>query len=258
MKIKRCIKNESILIVVLGLLTFLLLLNIFSINASVYPQGPDNLVNSENRTKANVSAKFINNSGGEISFLELNATVQNTRWKAFVGNVSGMLTLDDASGSTIFDWTLTTITGRIYATRNSSYIDWTSINCSNITHLIAEDSALVLTSADDNITKTFNASYNNTQNFTASGNHSEFYAGTKLIYESTCPVLKTYVNNASQEGSFEEIALYDGVSMVYATILENDTIGYNTERYDFQMIVPENGSSSFTSSTAYYIYAEID
>jgi hypothetical protein len=62
---------------------------------------------------------------------------------------------------------------------------------------------------------------------------------------------------------FEEIALYDGATeagggnIIYASILEEDVAGYDGATYDFQMIVPENGLSTFSSRTAYYLYVEL-
>jgi hypothetical protein len=54
------------------------------------------------------------------------------------------------------------------------------------------------------------------------------------------------------------MALYDSTSIIYATILENDLAGYDGQTYDFQMLVPENGSQGFTGATAYYLYVELD
>jgi len=34
--------------------------------------------------------------------------------------------------------------------------------------------------------------------------------------------------------------------------MEQDLKGYNNETYDFQLIVPEDGSNGFTGSTSYY------
>jgi hypothetical protein len=70
------------------------------------------------------------------------------------------------------------------------------------------------------------------------------------------------VNNESQDSDFEEIILYDGTDhlngdIVYATILEQNLAGYNNNQFDFQMIVPENGAPTWTSSTPYYFYVEL-
>lgn len=214
------------------------------------PVGPDTYESISNSTKATVGNLTWNISGGYISKFNLTATTQDYRWKAFVGNMTGSFTLDDASGSTIFDWTLTSVTGRIYATRNSSEVQWTEISCSNLTLMEQENSWLSHSNVDDNISATFDQS-----------DHDPFnVAGTNIDADS-CPTLSTYVNNASQaQGAdvFEEMVLIDSVNTtVYATILENDVAGYDGQQYDFQMLVPENGSAAWNSQIPYYIYVEL-
>ena len=110
-----------------------------------------------NETKQPGAATIINTTGGSITTIRLNATTQNLRWKAYVGNVTGSLVLDDAGDNTIFDWSLTTFVGEIYATRSSSTINWSGINCTNSTVLGLENVLLNHTNPDDNITKTFNS-----------------------------------------------------------------------------------------------------
>jgi len=244
---------QGILLIAFSIMILFLLNNL----DAVTPQGPDDVNYSSNTTKGNVSAKMINISGGRILSLNMSSTTQNERWKAFVGHIIGKYTLDDSGGSTIFDWTFTTTTGRVYATRNATSVAWGSINCSNITHLINEDTLLQHSNPDDNITRTFNATYNNVTNTTDSGGHNAFYAADTYIPATTCPTLNTFVNNNTQDAEFEEIALYDGVTMVYATIMEDDGTGYNGQSYDFQMIVPENGNTSFQGATAYYVYVQL-
>jgi len=214
------------------------------------PVGPDEFVSVSNSTKAATGSQVWNISGGYISTFNLTATVQNTRWKAFVGNMTGSFTLDDATGSTIFDWTLSTVTGRIYATRNSSTVNWTGVNCSSIYYMEQENTWLSHSNADDNITATFDQT-----------DHDGFSVGAVSISANSCPTLSTYVSNQSQAQEadvFEEIVLRDNLNKtVYATILEEDETGYNGQEFDFQMLVPENGSAAWTSSTAYYIYVEL-
>ena len=45
-----------------------------------------------------------NDSGGTITTMILNTIQQNAKWKAYIGNITGSLTLDDANNKTIFDW----------------------------------------------------------------------------------------------------------------------------------------------------------
>lgn len=246
------IQGIVVILTVLGLILLFLLVDV-----SAAPIGPDDLNVTSNETKNATTSKTVNISGGYIATVNLSSTTQNRKWKGFVGQVSGLFTLDDASGSTLFDWSLSSITGEIYATRNSSTISWGGISCSNITDLEQENIDLNHTSGDDNITFTFNATFNSTDNTTISGTHDAFFVGSQPIAANSCPTLNTYQNNATQDTYFEEISLYDGASIVYATIMEPDIYGFDNLTYDFQMIVPDRGDPGFNSSTAYYVYIEL-
>jgi len=107
------------------------------------------------------------------------------------------------------------------------------------------------TSPADNLTATFN--------ITTGATHREFFVASRNITQNTCPTLNTYVNNATQDNVFEEVALFEylGGNIVYATILENDATGYDGRPYDFQMIVPERGTPGWDGATAYYLYVEL-
>lgn len=238
---------------VLGLLLLLVMPMLFFLSiqeSNAEPFGPT-ITFIANETKPVTEAVEINTSGGTITTVVLNSTSQNKRWKAYVGNVSGTLTLDDGDDNTIFDWSLTDVIGEIYATRSSGSINWTGINCSNATHVSNEEKALNHTNKDDNITKTFDDS-----------THAGFYAGTSLILPNTCFAVHTYVNSTSQDANFEEIILYDGTNetngnIVYATPLEQDAYGFDNNTYDFQMILPEVALPTWTGSTSYYFYVEL-
>ena len=107
-----------------------------------------------------------------------------------------------------------------------------------------------LSNANDNLNITFN--------LTAGATHRQFIVGSKTFPANYCPTLNTYVNNVTQDTHFEEMALYDGTNVVYSTNIDKNTNGFDSNSYDFQMIVPENGAPSWTSSTAYYLYVELD
>ena len=98
--------------------------------------------------------------------MNVTATVQNTRWKAFIGWVNGMFTLDDSGGSSIYDWSISVITGEVYATRASGAVSWGDIGCANSTVIDAEDVALEHT-GEDNISSTFSGV--NTGTYVVSG-----------------------------------------------------------------------------------------
>jgi len=238
-----------------GLLIFLIYVALFALLffnfAGATPVGPDSTVIESNTTKATLNATMINISGGRVLIFNVSSIIQDIRWKAMIGSVSGSFTLDDAGGSTVYDWDLAAIGGEVYATSNSSTITWSNLTCANVANLNSENTKMSLTSSADNLTATFNIS--------SGATHAEFFVATRNITVNTCPTLNTFVNDSRQDVDFEEVALYEylGGNVVYASILEQDVSGYNNVSYDFQMIVPENGASGWTGSTAYYLYVEI-
>jgi len=193
-------------------------------------------------------AAAITTAGGTFTTLRLNTTTQNLRWKAYAGNISGKLTLDDGANYTIYDWSLALIAGEVYASRNSS-INWANINCSNRTSVYAEENAMNISEGNpDTINRTF-----------INKIHKQFVSGSRLIVNSTCPAIATYVNDTAQapaeNATFQEVLLNDGASMVYATLLETGLDGFNKQKYNFQLILPEKGIPS--APTTYYFFAEL-
>ncbi len=238
------------LLVFLSFAAFLLVLLTHMISA--VPQGATQIAIDSTETSGNTTGLIINTSGGTISTINITGVTQNIRWKAFVGQVSGTFSLDDADGSTIFDWTIASVGGEVYATTNDTSLIWTNIQCANTTLLELENTDLSHTSSDDNITATFDDT-----------THSEFFVGNVNITVNTCPTLNTYQNNVTQDTVFEEVVLSDstdfsaGGNLIFATIMESDVTGFDGNSYDFQMIVPENGADGFTGQTAYYLYVEL-
>ena len=228
---------------VAGILLMTIMLT--SLALAINPNGPQDLNNISTSQRQMTNPKPINISGGEIATMNLSGIVQNVRWKAFVGNVSGTFTLDDSTGSSIYVWSITNVTGRVYASRNSSTVDWPNIACATGGELAQENIDMQHSNSNDNISKTFNTK-----------DHPAFYVGPTEITEDDCYSINTYVNNESSS-SFYEMALNDNINIIYATILEQNEAGYNGHLYDFQMMVPENGAEGFTGSTTYYMYVEL-
>ena len=239
---KEYARNIRIAFIVLIIFTSL------SYCAHAVPVGPT-ITEIRNETGSAKESTLINTTGGSITTMELNVTAQNLKWKAFVGNVTGNLVLSDASNYSIYDWTVTTVSGEAYASRFNT-ISWTKIACANATNISAEETALNITaSSDDSISKTF-----------SSKTHRSFYVGNVLIANSTCFSTATFVNNASQAMNesmkFQEVLLTDTSSLVYVSLLENKSSGYNTQKFDFQMIVPDYGIQQ-GSNVPYYLYLEL-
>ncbi|MDD5086777.1 MAG: hypothetical protein PHV16_03400 [Candidatus Nanoarchaeia archaeon] len=246
--------KNNIIAILAALLVFILVFRVYAV-----PVGPT-VTYVSNTTMGNAGGTMVNETnngstsgiaGGYIFTINLDSNQKNEKWKAYVGNVTGKFALSDSSGYAIYDWTLTgSVTGEVYATRASGTISWGSTNCSNLTHIEAENTAMNHGGAQDNITATFDAQDND-----------EFEIAGRTIVASTCYTTNLYVDGAAPgDDSFEEVLLYDGTNFIYAAIIENDHDAYmnSNEPYDFQMIVAEDGRETWSSSTPYYFYVELD
>lgn len=220
---------------------------IFLINTIIsFPTGPDEVIIKKETAKQQDPYK-LNLSGGEIAILNINISAQNNYWKAIVGEVRGIFTLEDSNGSSIYQWEDIYITGFIYATRNQSTINWQEVNCATTQQIEEENIELNHTDPSLNITATFN-----------SQTHNQFITGFTTIPQNSCShSLTLYVNNESQNESYHQIILTDQNSLIYTSTIEKETIGYNSEFYDFQMLLPEKGTQNSNEITPYYIYIEL-
>src|SRR3989338_2768754 len=197
---------------------------------------------------ANVSfGGLANTSGGSITVMNLNVTYQNPRWKAYVGNISGKLALIDAQNKSLYDWTVSTPEGELYATRNDSMISWDAITCANYTNIFDEEAAI---NFSHGWTDSINATFNRTV-------HRQFYAGNVLITGNSCPSTTLNVNDTAQDEYFQELVLNDGSHIVYSTLIEQGVPGFNNLTYDYQMILPDSGLEDTSVTIPYYFYVEL-
>ena len=87
--------------------------------------------------------------------------------------------------------------------------------------------------------------------------HLPFYAGLTEVTANSCNSTNLYVNSA-ESSDFEQVLLYDGSNVIYTSLLEDSVTGFDGTQYDFQMILPEMGSTGWSSATAYYFYIELN
>lgn len=192
------------------------------------------------------STTGITNNRSTISTLILNASQQDQHWKAYIGNVSGSLSLEDSSRSAIYDWSLTTTTGEVFAS-NTSNLQFTTVACADASTISSMETKMNMTASDvDSLSSTFNST-----------DHTPtVVSGTSL---SGCDMTSLYVNSASQgqnnAADFQEFLMKEGTSnLVFVSILNDNTVGYNGAQYDFQMIVPESDTQS---ASTYYFWLEL-
>jgi hypothetical protein len=179
----------------------------------------------------------------------LTSTQQDPFWKAYVGNVSGLLSLDDAASNTIYDWALATLTGEVYATRTAS-ADWSSVQCAQAATITAENTFNNMSQGQvDSINGTFNET-----------GHATFLTGVTTLLNDTCPSQALFVSDtrqvANRTADFQEILIEENAGeLVYVSIINDDTTGFDSDLYDFQMIVAESNVKA--SPTTYYFYLEL-
>lgn len=237
-------KKEEVILACL----FSLFLLILTTSVIAVPTGPTSIVVENDTTKQTTDGLMVNISGGYIAKLNISASVQNPNWKAFIGDISGSFTLDDASGSTIYNWSAGAADGEIYATRQSGSVQWTTITCATAGEITVEELALEH-DGSDNITSTFSAGSN--QNIYTIGSNPQITA-------TQCYALNTFVSSNPQATDFEEIILHDESNIIYVTQIEaGGKTGYDGGDYDFQMLIPENASAG-SAQIPYYVYVELN
>lgn len=197
-----------------------------------------------NYTSSDDPGSEIISAGGYIHVMNINTTQQNPYWKGYVGNISGKLSLGDETNS-LFDWAMDQTSGKLYASRNNT-LNWNSIKCATPQEIESEDTDLGFQTTNSvSINKTFNNTL-----------HDSFYAFFNEIEQNSCSsaTLNVYENESAQ--TFQEIVLSDTNSnLIYSSILRSGEVGFNNQKYDFQMILPENQNVSKTEE--YYFYIEL-
>jgi hypothetical protein len=228
---------------------------IFSLSSIIFvmatPSGP-RFEYSSTTTSSAFNGTGRTDARGTITTLVLNTSQVNTKWKAYVGNVTGKLLLQDSNNFTIYDWEVNSFTGEVYASRNNS-ISWLNIGCANATTIVTEDSSLSLLSGTQN---SINGTFNETT-------HKTVVVGSISVdTTSSCRTTYTYNTTGPQAPSinarFQEILLQDNstAKLVYVTPMENNHPGYNNQPFDFQMIVADDDSRS--TPQTYYFFVELN
>jgi hypothetical protein len=187
----------------------------------------------------------VNNAtagAGNTTPLNLAQTRITDTWQGFFGNVSGQIVLENAVGNNFYDWSVTSLTGEVYATRNQ-VSDWSTVNCSNITYMQSEETSLsIVLNATDGVNETF-----------ISTSHPGFSVGTTEV--SGCPSTRPY-NSTAQSGMFWNVLLRTtSVSSIYTVLLADDQNAFDGGTADFEILVPVNRT---TGQAVYFFYTEIN
>ena len=186
-----------------------------------------------------------NASAGNLTEMNMFVFSSTNTWQGYFGNVSGAITLSNSAGNAMYNWSIASPTGEVYAS-NDSTINWTSIDCFDMETNVAnlEASFNVPENATDGVDETFNL--NNHAVFTTAG--TDFSSGI-------CNNTKLF--NDGGVGTFDVVLLEDADGkVVFTSLLLEDETGFDGRTYDFQMIVLEDGRGN-TETTTYYFWLEI-
>jgi len=187
-------------------------------------------------------------AAGNVTELSITATAITTGWQGFFGNITGSITLEDASGNVFYNWSgLGSISGEVYASRDNA-VTWSTVNCSNSTTISNENAFLGKASSDpDSVTNTFSAT-----------SHPSFLVGTINITANSCPSTNAFSGGSQVSNRFYQVLLQDGDGdVIYTTLIDQDQVGFDSKQYDFELLVGENGNATSQATTTYYFYIEL-
>jgi hypothetical protein len=238
----------------IALLAFAFLL--VGLAAAVYaiPQGATVSVGKP-QTKNFSSPGNVTAAGGNITEVNVTVESQTRAWQGFWGDVNGSLVLQDAAAFNFYTWTLFTVTGEVYASRDNA-VQFTNIapnnNCST-------DNTLTGFNFADSANNTF-----------INNSNVQIQVGFVTINATTSCAVYTYVNSSPQTSFFQTIQLTSlanfvndsnvsnmtgGNNTIFATNIENQTLsGYNTDPHGYQLLVPVDRTAGLNT---YFFYAEL-
>ena len=251
---------KVILFSVQAILFSALLAMIITIVAAIVvatPYGPT-AISRENDSRADFSsesAKQIQAQAGNITQLTINTSIITYRWQGYYGNISGTITLENANGYAMYDWLSGpsfSPVGEIYAA-NESITSWSDIICVNLTGNG--------TLGQHGINVTIIEDYFGMDPTDTDGGDETFTARDSIIVGSItlpdCPATHIYNSSGAQSDYWNETLLTENATgvIVFAADVHQDSIGFDGNPWDFQMIVGEDGDTAET--TTYYFYVEL-
>ena len=191
---------------------------------------------------------------GNVTELTVTGFSVTQSWQGYFGNVSGTIQLADLNDNQMYNWTLASPEGEIYATTDTS-VAWENIACFDLTgnHSGIETIFNILTDDVDGLNETFSES----------GTHDEFFTNNVQFVADACPSTQIYdASGASNASNFQEVLMTDSgaaTEIIFTSILdEEDVLGFDNAYHDFEMLVLEDGHGTNTATTTYYFYVELE
>jgi len=227
------------------------LLSVLSLNMvySIQPFGANVTEINSSRAPAD-DPQSMQAQAGNVTEMNIFGYTVTQSWQGYYGNVSGAITLADGNDQTMYNWSLASPQGEIYASTDNS-VNWGGVSCfnmSNSTKVNNLESSFGIEPDDvDGVNETFSLN-----------DHEEFYTANKHFSSGQCSNTKLY--NSTGQGVFDEILLYDETrgSTIFTSLLKENANGFDNRVNDFEMLVLEDGHGTDTSTTPYYFYVELE
>jgi hypothetical protein len=232
-------------------------------------------VNQTSSTRAPpANATGIPAIAGNVTELTITGSSITQSWQGYFGNVSGTIQLADGSNNVMYNWSLASPEGEIYASTNNS-IAWNYVQCLNFsadgsygdtvsggnpgatnaqgTNLtMLEDMFGIVSDDVDGVNETFT--------LLGSG-HNTFYTNNIEFLEGECRNTQIFSNaGQGEDNKFEEVLLYEPTtrSVIFTSLLNENLLGFDNNPHDFEMLVLENGHLTDTNPTTYYFWVELE
>jgi len=270
---------------VLGIIMALIALTMLTTFASAAPAGPRNLDRIYDSHWPVWDALTMTAMAGNVSELIFNASTVTRTYQGYFGNITGFITLGDSQNNTLYDWSVASPKGQIYAVRDPTVPVWETVTCASQDELQSEDLRIGAneTIDEDSVNRTFVvggapdqiARFGSTELI-----HPQFWVANQSILENSCPLAVMYNDSYMPSPYFKEVMLSDNTAghvptglgdttgfVIYTAIIAHsmnpfaESMGFDQRNHDFEMIVGENGHGNDTGTTAttstYYFYVEM-
>ena len=239
-------------------IVFLMVLAVFAIAA---PNNPESLTEGTAESRSyDRSEKTASAYGSNMTQLTIDDARQTIRWQGYYGNISSSITLDDASNWTLYDWSLGTIEGEVYASI-ASVCDLITIRCINLSstyngYNCSGQGEECLNITEIEIVYGMGSSDNDGVDETFNETLGSLTIGTTTV--SDCYMVNLFANDSRQSTFFWNetmLTINNTETIIYASIVNDDVYGYDNTTWDFQMIVGDNGD--IAAATNYVFYVEL-
>ena len=191
---------------------------------------------SANRGEYSMSSSdTVSVEAGNITYAALASNMSTYRWAGLLGSVSGNIILGDSGNHQLFNWSASAV--EVYASTASS-ITWSSL--ADATNSDMATLASYLTSGSDNYSATFTGG--------VQGIGSNIFSSLTSDYATTLSTGAT---------TWQTYSLKSGSDLVWAGKVVSDGTGFDGSLYDYQMILPEDGTAGNTAATSYNLWVEL-